>query len=148
MTRLARLVERPLLRQFVKFGLVGASSTVVDFSVSNLLYYGLRLSSPEMSVLGGFLMAVANSYFWNSRWTFRTRRSRAAHHEIILFLCISGIGALLNVLIVKSLLMLDPSPRHSPLVFNACKVAATVVVVSWNFFANRHWTFPKHASSG
>ncbi len=148
MTSLSRLIERPILRQFVKFGLVGASSTVVDFGVSNLLYYGLKLPSPVLSVLGGFLMAVANSYFWNSRWTFRSRRSRAAHHEMLLFLSISAVGALLNVLIVKSLLMLDPSPRHSPLVFNACKVAATVVVVSWNFFANRHWTFPKRVSSG
>jgi len=51
------------------------------------------------------------------------------------------VGATLNYTIVSLVLLLDNQDPHPKWVFNGAKLLATGIVVFWNFFANKHWTF-------
>ena len=157
------LHRRPGFLQFLKFIIVGASSFLVNFGVSFLLYYKLRLALvPALSI--AFFLSVLNGFFWNRRWTFKQARSKPVHTQSLQFFVVSIIGWLLNTSIVVVLIALftghfgDPEQfRRIVMViltnsgkhqygfglFYGSLLIATGVVVFWNFFANRFWTF-KH----
>jgi putative flippase GtrA len=67
----ARQLDVPAVRQFVKYGIVGALNTILTFviySVAVLLHvYYLA------ALLLGYLVGSLNSYVLNRRWTFRAR---------------------------------------------------------------------------
>ena len=151
-------------RQFVKFCIVGATSTIIDFGLLNLLKFHLGLPI-LLAATCSFLVAVCNGFYWNRRWTFRAGDGDA-RKQYPKFLATNVVGYLLNVsimtlaLIVASQLKLTTVDRpaaeivslivtgagkhqFSPLAVNAAKAAATVVVTAWNFTASKLWTFKK-----
>lgn len=162
---LKNLVQRRGVRQFIKFGIVGASNSVINFGLSNLFHY--KLDWPLIPALTvAFFLSVLNGFFWNRHWTFKEARGKPAHTQSLQFLLVNIVGWLLNtsivVIIIASVkghgLFSDPIEFHrivtamltnagkheyGPLLFNSALLAAAAVVVFWNFFANRFWTF-KH----
>jgi putative flippase GtrA len=166
--KLTPLTQNQGMRQFVKFGIVGAISTVINFVVLNLLLKaGLALVA---ALTIAFLVSVCNGFYWNRRWTFAHARGASAGEQGVKFLLVNIVGWLLNTTIVVLAVahftagphggalgdpaayrkividMLTGKKQHYNLVIvNLSQVAATCVVVFWNFFANRFWTF-KHSS--
>lgn len=68
--------------QFIKFALVGASNTLVDMIVNTGLSFVLNLIfSGSWIVFAakafGYVCGLLNSYFFNSRWTFREEHTRS-----------------------------------------------------------------------
>ena len=66
----------PLL-QFIKFGLVGVSNTVISYLVEMLGYYVLFknagwLEPAKVFVVTAlaFVISVTNSYYWNEKYVF------------------------------------------------------------------------------
>jgi putative flippase GtrA len=60
--------------KYAKFSAVGLSNMLVDFGVLNLLLFLSPTRSPELLVLynaAALILANANSYLWNTLWTFR-----------------------------------------------------------------------------
>ena len=60
--------------KYVRFSAVGISNMLVDFGVLNLLLFLTPTRSPELLVLynaAALILANANSYLWNTLWTFR-----------------------------------------------------------------------------
>ena len=161
------LMQKRGVRQLVKFAIVGASSSVIDFGLSNLFHY--KLGWPLIPALAvAFFLSVLNGFFWNRRWTFKEARGKPAHTQSLQFLAVNIVGWFLNTLIVVLVIlsykshgrglfdsseqahhvlvaMFTNTGRHEygPLLFNGALLLATAVVVFWNFFANRFWTF-KH----
>lgn len=140
----ARLIGRPGVRQFIKFCLVGASSFAVDYAVSSFLFYSLHFSISLASAIS-FLFGVTNGFIWNSRWTFSHIEAAAPRTRYAKFVAVNLVGLALNLICVNTiLLLLNGSAHHdatSKLSFLAAKLGACSVVVFWNFFANKHWTF-------
>lgn len=134
-------LRRKGVRQFIKFCIVGTSSTFIDFSVANIAYYLLHVRPAALASVMGFCVAVVNGYFWNSRWTFRDRVRSAVHEEFFRFVAVNIVGAVLNYSIVSFILLFDQHDPHPKWVFNGAKLLATGIVVFWNFFANKYWTF-------
>jgi len=159
------LFARPGIRQFAKFCIVGASSTIIDFSVFNLLL--LTGLSPAAALSCSFLVAVTNGFFWNSRWTFRADRADAKK-QYPKFVATNMVGWCLNLSIVTIALITAAQlgltqVHHTPgetmriiafgarageqpfsfLALNAAKACATCVVLAWNYTASRFWTFKK-----
>jgi putative flippase GtrA len=66
-----------LLLQFIKFGIVGASNTLISLGVYYLCFYGLRFHY-QISNLLAFLISVTNAYFWNSRVVFKVKGNKAS----------------------------------------------------------------------
>ena len=83
------------VREFIQFGLVGATAFVIDMGLFNLLQYG------PLGVLAGhpntaqFIAAViATLYSWvaNRLWTYRGRTRDNATREAVLFLFANACG--------------------------------------------------------
>ncbi len=164
---LARLAQSTGVRQLVKFGIVGISSSLINFGLSNWFHY--QLGWPLIPALTlAFFLSVLNGFFWNRRWTFKAARGKPAHTQSVQYLVVNVIGWIINTSIVVLIvahfkshgqgLFGDPAEferiitamltntgkqEYGPLLFNGALLIATGIVVFWNFFANRFWTF-KH----
>ena len=60
--------------KYARFSAVGLSNMLVDFGALNLLLFLSPTRSPELLVLynaAALIGANANSYLWNTLWTFR-----------------------------------------------------------------------------
>jgi len=160
------LLQRPSLRQFIKFCIVGASSTLISMTIFSTLIYGLHLDDVlhnalsnrpqwqrifteyrlhiQVAALVAFLFAVTNGFFWNSRWTFRQNDPAQRKSQYAKFVLVNAIGLVLNqiILFVVNRALTAGSPANEkgwePLIAFAI---ATSIVVFWNFTANKLWTF-------
>jgi putative flippase GtrA len=158
----ASFVSRKGPRQFVKFCLVGATSTIIDFGLLNLLKFHLGFPL-ALAATCSFLVAVCNGFYWNRRWTFRATEGDA-RRQYPKFVATNVVGWLLNLSIMTLALIVaarlglttvDRSPaeivslivtgqgkqQFSPLAVNAAKAMATICVTAWNFTAAKLWTF-------
>ncbi|HEX8833732.1 MAG TPA: GtrA family protein [Abditibacteriaceae bacterium] len=143
------LLQNVALRQFVKFCIVGVSNLALDLGVSYILTFHFLMWWPAAKTLS-FLIAVTNSFFWNSRWTFRAVDKARQKQQYALFVLINVVGWMLNLTIMKSVFWAltrswDMTHPTKPMWLLASFIA-TAIVVSWNFFANRHWTFKQPAA--
>ena len=69
-------------KKYAQFSAVGLSNMLVDVGVLNLLLFLWLTRSPEMLVLfnlAALVLANANSYLWNTVWTFRDEEIGRAH---------------------------------------------------------------------
>lgn len=136
--------ERPDVRQFVKFCIVGATSFAIDAGISAILIFAAGMWWPLANTIS-FAVAVTNGFFWNRRWTFQAVGQRRQRDQYAMFFGVNVVGLILNLGIMKTVFFFatgqwqgqHPKGLH----FTIAKIAATAVVVFWNFFANRHWTF-------
>jgi len=121
------------VRQFVKFGIVGVSSTIIDWGIFYLLNYYLGIYYLIAKVLS-FAVSVINSYIWNRRWTFRSDNPNKLS-EFGKFMLVAVVGLVLNTYIM----FLAVEKLHLQYIFGL--ILATAVVMFWNFLINKFWTF-------
>lgn len=141
------LWQRPGIRQFIKFCLIGFSSMIIDVGLAKYLTYQVGLHWIIAQTIS-FAFAVTNGFIWNSLWTFRGMGSGKRHEQYGKFVAVNIVGLGLNLFIMKSVFFFftghiihqgNPDPAH----WNIAKGTAVVLVSMWNFFANKHWTFKK-----
>src|SRR5271154_6493538 len=65
-----RALSAPMLIQFVKFGIVGISNTLLTLAVYTLLLKVLGVWYLAASAIG-FAVGATNGFLLNRRWTFR-----------------------------------------------------------------------------
>jgi putative flippase GtrA len=145
------LLRAPGLQQFLKFCVVGATSFAIDFGISYFLIFHFHLWWVLAKTIS-FSLAVTNGFFWNRRWTFDAVGLRHHHEQYVMFFSVNIVGYFLNLTIMKAVFFAATGTwrgQHpTKPVFIAATLAATVIVVFWNFFANKHWTFKPDASVG
>ena len=127
------IIHRRGVRQFIKFGLVGASSTIIDWGIYLVLTRFLGIYYIMAKILS-FSIAVINSYIWNRRWTFRSNNPQKLR-EFIKFLIIAFVGVVLNSMIMYIVVDFVHLGDLYGLVF------ASGIVMFWNFLANKYYTF-------
>jgi len=127
------VTKRPMLRQFIKFGIVGVINTVLDYMLFATFFYLLDIHYLWANAMS-FSIAVTNSYVLNRRWTFRSDNPRW-QKEAIKFLIINIIGLGISELIL--FIFVEHFQVHQLL----AKVGAIVVVLFWNFTGTRLWAF-------
>jgi putative flippase GtrA len=128
------------LTRFARFLTVGAAGTLLDFGILTLLKLsGMpTLFANSLSFTAGLL----NNFTWNRLWTFSDTVKTDWRKQLTQFTLVSLAGLAVNNLILLSLegvlgsLLGQPQWGYLP-----AKVIATGVVVFWNYFANRMWTF-------
>jgi putative flippase GtrA len=127
--------------RFVKFCVVGISGTLIDFGILAGLKELAHMPTLPANIIS-FVTAMVNNFTWNYIWTYRDVRGKKVSLVFIQFAVISVIGLALNsaivVLLEKPLNFLFTRPNTGYL---AAKTIATIVVLLWNYFANRLWTF-------
>jgi putative flippase GtrA len=140
MATLSTPLPKQEVTRFTRFLTVGAAGTLLDFSILTLLKLaGLpTLAANSLSFTAGLL----NNFTWNRLWTFGDAINADWRKQLAQFTLVSLVGLALNNLIVLSLedifgiILGQPQWGYLP-----AKVLATGVVVFWNYFANRTWTF-------
>jgi putative flippase GtrA len=122
------------VKQFIKFGLVGATGAVVSFVIFHiLLHFRLDL---KLAFSIGFIAGGVNNYWWNRHWTFRSRGHMGK--ELAQFLTVSGMALVLGIIITGAL------DKYLPLFHlrnSLIWLCGTVGGMGVNFFLNKYWTF-------
>jgi putative flippase GtrA len=136
--RAARILRMPLVLQFVKFGIVGVSNTLIFFAVYTLLLKAFGVWYVAASGIG-FAVGATNGFLWNRAWTFKGHVGDAL--TPVRWFVVQSSGLLINLGLVY--LFVDG--------FGLGKLegqAVTIVVVTVvTFLVNRAWTFKGHAES-
>lgn len=135
----------------MRFAVVGIIGAIVDFSTMNLLTVVVHMDFIPASIIS-FAAAVISNFLWNRFWTYPDSRSKVVTRQLGQFVLISVIGLAIRTpllhwlenLIMNSLNHILPrnfllSPRVMG--HNIALAAAVLVVMMWNFFANRYWTY-------
>jgi len=139
------------ITRFMKFLVVGTIGAIVDFSILNLLRGGLGWSLVLANTFS-FTCAVLSNFLWNRFWTYPDSRSKPLASQLLTFFVVNVAGWAINtgmlLLLTNPLAGLagslldisDPTvlDRYG---YNSAKVIATGVVLFWNFFINRIWTY-------
>lgn len=145
------LLKNPRERsRFLRYSIVGGIGALVDFTVLNLLISVFSVSSVIASVFS-FLAAVVSNFTWNRLWTYPDSRSKRVSRQVMEFSVVSVIGlairtpvyALLEQAFIPMLarLALQLPLSHEVLGQNMALASVIVMVMLWNFFLNRFWTF-------
>jgi putative flippase GtrA len=139
-------MKSSLWSQFLRFVAVGITNSLVDFGVFNLLLRIFPTKDLQLLVTYnsiGVLLAVANSYVWNTRFTFRApMKGPDAARQRLLF----GAQALFNVgvndavvALLTRLLTLRGEELLTPAVAgNLSKMVAMVVASVLSFLLMRY----------
>jgi putative flippase GtrA len=138
--------------RFLRFAAVGIMGAVVDFGTFNLLSSVVGLSAVVASVFS-FLAAVISNFTWNRYWTYPDSRTKHIGHQLFQFTVVSLIGlairtpliAVLEPLLTSLMGKLSFLPigfiTADLLAENLTLAIAVIVVMFWNFFINRYWTY-------
>jgi putative flippase GtrA len=122
----------PLFLQFVKFGIVGVSNTLIFFAVYTLLLKVFGVWYVAASGIG-FAVGAVNGFLWNRAWTFKGHVGDAL--TPVRWFAVQTSGLLLNLGLVY--LFVDGAGLDE-----LVGQAVTIVIVTLvTFFANRAWTF-------
>lgn len=132
-----------IVQKFIKFGIVGATGFVIDFSLTYALIQ--LLACPEyVSNALGFTVAAGSNYVLNRVWTFHSRNPNV-RGEFLRFFIVSLLGLGINNLILVGYIEFLGCPLSIygwvlP-AFWVAKILATGVVMVWNFAVNNRFTF-------
>ena len=117
--------------KFLKFGVVGLSGLIIDFSLTYFLKEKLKLNR-YLSNSAGFIVAASSNYLFNRIWTFESDNPKVIT-EYGSFIIISVIGLGINNLFLYLF--------EKRMNFYLAKLCAIIVTTLWNFFANYLITF-------
>ena len=153
----AKEVER-----FIKFAFVGLFGFVIDFGAVFVLQFSLLPPVSEINVAVAttiaFVLAVCSNFIWNRLWTYPDSRSYSIRRQLTQFAIVSVIGgtarAIWNAAAFDFFGMLSTSlvqavfSDYSPSRLDERKLGTmiamfigVIIVMFWNFLANRYWTF-------
>lgn len=137
-------------KRFAKFAIVGAIGAVVDFLVFNFFFKFLGLL-PLISQALSFAAAVTSNFILNRYWTFHDSRSKRLHIQAGQYVLVNFVGLLIRTPIFNGFAVLFGRLLGArPLPFgvtaywlshNLALAGAIGVVLLWNYFINRKWTF-------
>ena len=125
-----------LIIQFIKFGLVGVSNTVV----SMVVYYLFLWISPNLYMVGsvfGTIVSIANAFYWNDKFVF-SGNANDWHSKVKrlgkTYISYGGTSILSNVMLWIEVAFFGVSKTIAPIV-------NLIVTIPLNFVINKLWTF-------
>ncbi len=118
--------------QFIKFGIVGLTNTVVGFFIYYiLLFYGINYL---LANILSWAISVMNSFYWNNKYVFLNSQEKII--KVIFKTYVSyALSFFLNIIALYILVSQ----------FNISKIIAPILVllitIPLNFFLNKFWAF-------
>lgn len=131
--KINRIRHRKVVRQFVKFAIIGATAFAIDMAGYSIL---TRLFSIQhiLAKVMSFFCASYYSYEFNSRWTFR-RSDLRGKKLLAKSYVVQCIGASINA--SGLYLFFDRLGYHEFLSL----IIATFFSTIWNFIMNKFWVY-------
>ena len=124
------------------------------------LLFGKTISYIGIGGAIGFVTAIVSNFIWNRYWTYPDSRSKPIAGQFATFFLINLMGIVIRVPILELLSRplgrligaLAPGVGIDWLTFlgegaaswlgkNSALAIAVVIVLFWNFFVNRYWTY-------
>lgn len=126
------------LCQFVKFGFVGLSNTLISYTV----YVFLIMLGSHYIVANilGFLVSVINAFYWNNKYVFKVEdgRKRTLWSSFCkTFISYAGTGVVINNLLL--LVWVDLLGVHE----FVGPIVNLFITIPLNFVLNKYWAFGK-----
>lgn len=131
-----RLIGNQTLRQFIKFGIVGVSNTLISLGV----YYVVLWFNAEWYLFGnllGWIVSVANAFYWNNKYVFREDDGgfrKCIKRITRTYLSYGGTFLLSTLLLYCEVDILNWSAEISP-------VLNLLITIPLNFLLNKFWAF-------
>jgi len=131
---------RQLLWQFIKFGLVGVSNTVVSMAV----YYLFLWIDPKLYMVGsvlGTILSIANAFIWNDLFVFsgNPKDFKSVMRRLgKTYVSYGGTSLLSTVLLWLEVTLLHVGKVYAPIV-------NLVITIPLNYLINKFWTFKRDA---
>jgi putative flippase GtrA len=124
-------MDRNNHKSFLRFCIVGAVNTAIDFTAFLILYYGFG-TGVLLANITAFSLAVLNSYVLNKVWVFGDR-DQPSLPQIMKFIGIAVSGLFLSsVIVVLGSLFMDAV---------LAKLIAIIVTLFWNYIGSRIFVF-------
>ncbi|MBA3610993.1 MAG: GtrA family protein [Rubrobacter sp.] len=133
--------------RFSKFSMVGLLNAVVDIGVLNLFLWLQPTREPGLLLLYNgvaLVLANANSYVWNTMWTFRGRSEHGLRQTTLFVL-----QAVLNIAVSSGIFwalihpLLTDTDIPAYLVGNVAKIISVLVASTMSFFLMRYLVFSR-----
>lgn len=126
------------LIQFIKFGIVGISNTLISYcTYAVLVWLGVDFL---LSNLIGFVVSVLNSFYWNSRYVFDLNNADTKQKLKALiktFISYAGTGLVLSsAMLILWIDIVQLSKYIAPII-------NLIITVPVNFVVNKVWAFKK-----
>jgi putative flippase GtrA len=136
--------------RFLKFATVGAIGSVIDIVIMNLLTHLFNMKLVYAGTIS-LVCAIVSNFVLNRYWTYPDSRSRHFLHQLSMFFLVNVIGILFRIPILhfvepvmadafESMVHLSHGSAEI-IAKNATLALAIGVVMIWNFFINRYWTY-------
>ncbi|MCI1577497.1 MAG: GtrA family protein [Clostridium beijerinckii] len=121
-----------IMKQFLKFGIVGVSNTLISL----LIYYILIYFDIDYVVANaiGFIVGVLNSYYWNNKYVFDKSHSGNIKPIIKTFLSYGLTFILSTILLVVMVDFFIFSKVVAPII-------NLIITIPLNFLLNKFWAF-------
>lgn len=127
---------KPLFWQFVKFGVVGVSNTLVSMAC----YYIVLFINADFYMAGnilGTVVSIANAFYWNDKFVFSGNRQdwRSKLKRLgKTYVAYGGTSILSNVMLWIEVTFFSVSKVVAPIV-------NILITIPLNFVINKLWTF-------
>jgi putative flippase GtrA len=131
----ARPLTTPVVIQFVKFGIVGVSNTLLAFAIYTVLLKVVGVWYLAASAIG-FVVGAVNGFLLNRRWTFAGHVGDSL--TPVRWGVVQGCGLGLNLALLY--LFVHGAGVEKLL----AQAFATGIVTVVTFLVNRAWTFRMH----
>jgi putative flippase GtrA len=136
--------------RFLKFATVGAIGSVLDIVIMNLLTHFFDMPLVIAGTLS-LICAIISNFLLNRYWTYPDSRSRHFLHQLSMFFLVNLIGIAFRIPILhfvepvmagafENMVHLSHAAAEV-IARNATLAFAIGVVMIWNFFINRYWTY-------
>ncbi|OQY31048.1 MAG: hypothetical protein B6I38_06390 [Anaerolineaceae bacterium 4572_5.1] len=138
--------------RFLRFLVVGTIGAIVDFSTFHILVNLFAVPALWSQSLS-FAAAVTSNFLWNRYWTYPDSRSKPLAGQIASFFVVNLIGLGIRTPIFAWLeIPLRNLAGRVPFLpfwivtadilgYSVALGIAVLVVLLWNFFVNRYWTY-------
>lgn len=125
-----KLLENNLVKQIVKFGLVGGLAFIIDYAVLIICKELFSLSILLATAIG-FTVSVIFNYIASIKWVFDVDKERSSTKQFILFIVFSVIGLLITELIMWV------GTDICDINYLFVKIVATAIVMVFNFITRK-----------
>ena len=152
------------VERFMKFVVVGAIGAIIDLGLTNLLMKFVFHVHPDdvgpvlISAAIGFTAAVTSNFIFNRYWTYPDSRSRRIVRQLGQFFMVNAVGLGIRAAVISALYsffnnLIEQVTRNiltsvsltpnlqARIAANLATMVALVIVMFWNFFVNRYWTY-------
>jgi len=128
-----------LVRELMKFGVVGGVAFIVDITLFNLLLHAT--DKPLTSKFISTVVATTVAYAGNRTWTFRKRGRSGVRREYVLFFLLNAVGLMISLTVLAiSHYLLDFTSQLSDNI--AANVVGLALGTAFRFWSYRRWVFP------